>query len=65
MHYDHLNFDMGMTSLCKTDAIVPIRSEQVSTNIHTAHLFTLQNECFEIKTHTVQASEAGSAVPNF
>lgn len=51
MHYDQLNFDMGMTSHSKTAAFVPIRSEQVSTNIHTAHLFALQNECFEIDSY--------------
>jgi len=65
MRYDHFNFDMGMASHSKTATFVPIKSEQVSTNIHTAHLFVLQNENFELKTHTVHASEAGPAVSNF
>jgi hypothetical protein len=64
LYYGHFNFDMGMASHSKKAAFVPIRPEQVSTNIHTAHLFVLQNECFQIKTRTVHASEAGPAVSN-
>jgi len=65
MRYDHFNFDMGMASHSKTATFVPIKSEQVCTNIHIAHLFVLQNESFELKTHTVHASETGPAVSNF
>jgi hypothetical protein len=64
MLYGHFNFDMAMASYFKTAAFVTIRSEQVSKNICTAHLFVLQNECFDIKPHTVHASETGPTVSN-